>query len=97
MTNERVTAGQTFNAGDGGIEVKVMRTGNSKEKAIFEIKNLKADKASYTIIVKRASGAESDRIQYETDNPNNIGHYELSADETTDVELFGIHSSYWAS
>jgi hypothetical protein len=82
-----VTVGQTFKADDGGIEVMVLRVGSRNEKARFRIENLSAKRASYTITVHRQSGAEPDRIKYDTDNPHNPGEYELSADETTSVEI----------
>jgi hypothetical protein len=87
MVSKGISQGQAFTAGDGGIKVTVIRVGSSKEKARFKVENLNAQKASYTVIVTRRSGADPDRIQYETDNPNNPGEYELSADETTGVEI----------
>jgi hypothetical protein len=87
MASKSITPGQAFTASDGGIKVTVIRVGSSKERARFKIENLKTAKASYTVIVNRKSGADPDRIQYETDNPNNTGEYELSTDETTGVEI----------
>lgn len=83
----RIKVGQTFRADDGGIEVVVLRVGSRNEKARFRIKNLNDERASYTIAVHRNSGVDPDRIKYETDNPHNTGEYELSADETTRVEI----------
>jgi hypothetical protein len=82
-----ITVGRTFKADDGGIEVIVLRAGSRNEKARFRIKNLNDRRASYTITIHRKSGADPDRIKYETDNPNNPGEYELSADETTRIEI----------
>lgn len=87
MTANTVTQGQVFTATDGGIKVTIIRVGHSKERARIRIENLKTEKASYTVIVKRKSGADPDRIQYETDNPNNTGEYELSPDETIGIAI----------
>ena len=84
---ESLRVGQSFRASDGGIEVAVVRVGSQHQKARFRVKNLKAGRATYTIIVHRRSGADSDRIKYETDNPNTPEEYELSADETIGVEI----------
>ncbi|HXX23589.1 MAG TPA: hypothetical protein VEO19_10605 [Terriglobia bacterium] len=80
----RISVGQTFRASDGGIEVVVVRVGGFNERARFRIKNLSTKAATYTIMVHRKSGADPDRIKCETDNPE---EYELSADETTAVEI----------
>lgn len=87
MASRGIIVGQAFTADDGGIKVTIIRVGSLKEKARFKIENLKTGKASYTVLVSRKSGLPADRIQYETDNPNNTGEYELSADETTGVEI----------
>ncbi len=84
---EKIVVGKTFKADGGGIEVTVLRVGNRNEIARFRVTNLNKEKASYTIIVHRKS-AEPDRINYKTDDPpQNNGEYELSADETTGVEI----------
>ena len=82
----KVTAGQTFRAGDGGIEVTVLRVGSVTEKARFHIKNLTGEKATYTITVHRRSGGP-DRIDHKTDDPKHTGQHELSADETTGIQI----------
>jgi hypothetical protein len=83
-----VRVGQSFRASDGGIKVVVLRVGSASERARFAITNLNAGTAAtYTITVHRKSGADPDRIKYETDNLNNPPEYELSADETTGVEI----------
>jgi hypothetical protein len=84
---EKIVVGQTFKADDGGIELTVVQVGSRNEMARFRVTNLNKEKASYTIIVHRRS-AEPDRINYKTDDPpKNNGEYELSADETTGIEI----------
>lgn len=86
MLDHAIVAGQTFQSRDGGIMVTVLRVGSDKEKARFKITNLRAEKAAYTITVKRASGAAPDRIAYKTDDQGRT-EYVLSADETVGVEI----------
>ena len=83
----RVVAGQTFKSDDSGIEVTVVRAGKEKEKARFRITTLKADKAVFTIVVYRKSGADPGRINYKTANLNSPTEYELTADETAAIEI----------
>jgi hypothetical protein len=86
MPDHAIVAGQTFKSPDGGIMVTVLRVGSDKEKARFKITNLRTEKAAYTIIVKRRSGAEPDRITYKTDDQGRT-EYELSTDETIGIEI----------
>jgi hypothetical protein len=79
--------GSVFKAEDGGIEVTVLRVGSAKEIARFGIRNLKQQKATYTVIVHKKSGTDPDRIKYETDNPRNAEEYDLSADETVNIQI----------
>jgi hypothetical protein len=87
MTDNGVIVGQSFTAPDGGIKVTVIRVGARNQKARFKIENLKTERASYTIMVKRKSGADPDRIDYKTDDPNRSGEFELSADQTIGIEI----------
>jgi hypothetical protein len=83
----QVIAGQTFQSDDRGIEVNVVRVGSANHKARFRIKNLKPDKANYTITIYRKSGADPDRINYKTDNRNGFVDHELGADVTAAIEI----------
>lgn len=81
-----VTKGQRFVSEDGGIEVTVRRVGNKNEKAIFGVRNLRNQRANYTVFIFKKSGGDPDRIQYKTDDPPTKS-YETSADETVKVEI----------
>ena len=87
MAGNGVTPGRSFTAPDGGIDVTVLQVGSKNQGARFKIENRKTAMASYTIIVKRKSGADPDRIDYKADDPNGSGEFELSADETIGIEI----------
>lgn len=83
-----VNEGQTFESEDGVIRVTVIRAGSARQRARIRIDIVRADvRATYTIVLHKASGTDPDRLKYETDNWRNVDEHEFGCDPVTNIEV----------